>query len=47
MHFGFTAAYGLTLGFMVIATLMLIIGKRWYGTAASYTRTLDRRTYVS
>ena len=32
-HIGFAAAYGLTLGFMVIACIMLIGGKRHYGTA--------------
>ncbi|KAF2126190.1 PTR2-domain-containing protein [Dothidotthia symphoricarpi CBS 119687] len=29
-HLGFTGAYGLTLGFMGIATLLLICGRRWY-----------------
>lgn len=33
LHVGFTAAYGLTLGFMVVALIMLIFGKQCYGTA--------------
>lgn len=31
---GFTAAYGLTLCFMVVASIMLIAGKRYYGAIA-------------
>jgi POT family proton-dependent oligopeptide transporter len=29
-HYGFAGAYGLTLGLMVIALIMLVVGKRWY-----------------
>ena len=33
----FTAAYGLTLCFMVVASIMLIAGKRYYGATAPST----------
>jgi POT family proton-dependent oligopeptide transporter len=29
-HYGFAGAYGLTFGLMVIALIILIVGKRWY-----------------
>jgi POT family proton-dependent oligopeptide transporter len=29
-HYGFAGAYGLTLGLMIIALIMLVVGKRWY-----------------
>jgi hypothetical protein len=32
-HVGFTAAYGLILGFMLIASVMLVVGKLYYGVA--------------
>jgi POT family proton-dependent oligopeptide transporter len=38
-QYGFTGAYGLTLGFLSIALLLLIIGKRWY-TKTSHTNNL-------
>lgn len=30
LHIGFTSAYALCLGFMVVAALMLVFGQRWY-----------------
>jgi len=34
-HLSFTAAYGLTLGFMLIALCMLIVGRHHYGTSST------------
>lgn len=38
MHYGFAGAYGLTLGFLVLAMLMLITGRHWYSMHKSYDR---------
>jgi hypothetical protein len=33
LHVGFTSAYGITLGFMLLAGLMVVLGKQHYGKA--------------
>jgi hypothetical protein len=37
LHVSFTSAYGLTLGFVVLALFMIVIGRHLYGTKASST----------
>ena len=40
IHISFTAAYGLTLGFMLIALCMLVVGRQQYGTFSSVVKPL-------
>ena len=45
-HIGFTAAYGLTLGFMLVAAATAAVGGRWYGTFAPSKRLIDEDAHI-
>jgi POT family proton-dependent oligopeptide transporter len=46
LHIGFTAAYGLALGFMAVASVTLVGGSRCYGMCAWAKPVLPQRADV-